>query len=236
MPDLNSLVKSKLAFGVLIGSLIATGGTAMAAFAGALPDPIQQSAHVAMGAPESEDAPVDDELDDDETDAGGDAADDDAIEDAPTDDETIDDDAKGPDVTGSAAFGLCTAYTNGGLSENSTAYKAFDDVEGGIDAYCDTVIAGKADKVDKANKSGKADKAEKATKAKKAKAADDEIDDGPTDQPAEASADEPANGSDDAPVEAPTETAPDQQKSAPEAGKPAKKLPSQSNGNSGKDR
>ncbi len=220
MRDLNSLVTSKLAFGVLIGSLVATGGTAMAAFAGVLPDPLQQSAHVVLGAPEPGDAPVDDDLDDDlddETDADGDAIDDDG--------------AKGPDVTGSAAFGLCTAYTNGGLSENSTAYKAFDDVEGGIDAYCDTVIAGKADKP------GKAEKADKPEKANDPKSSEDEgAEDESGDQPADAPADEPADGSGDAPVEDPTETAPDQPKSAPDAEKPAKELPAQSNGNGGKDR
>lgn len=243
MPDLNSLLTSKLAFGVLIGSLVATGSTAMVAFAGALPDALQQTAHTLIGAPEpgvepAEDALADDELDDELDDEGTDA-DGDGV-------------ATGPDVTGSAAFGLCTAYTKGGLAENSTAYRAFDDVEGGIDAYCDTVIRDKSENSDRWKKP---DKSEKVTGPRGA-GDDGAGDEGTGDEGAEAPSDAPASGGDapaggqgdtpavtpEAPAPAPeapaqsTEPAPDQQKIAPETGKPAKELPSQSNGNGGKDR
>lgn len=52
--------------------------------------------------------------------------------------------AAGPDATGPAAFGLCNAFTNGGLSPNSTAFAALAEAAGGesgIGAYCDTVAA-----------------------------------------------------------------------------------------------
>jgi hypothetical protein len=51
----------------------------------------------------------------------------------------------GPDATGAAAFGLCNAYTNGGLKNSkSTAYKALVKAAGSessIEAYCETVEA-----------------------------------------------------------------------------------------------
>lgn len=51
----------------------------------------------------------------------------------------------GPDATGPSAFGLCNAYTNGGLKNSkSTAYKALVKAAGSessITAYCETVEA-----------------------------------------------------------------------------------------------
>jgi len=49
----------------------------------------------------------------------------------------------GPDATGPAAFGLCTAYTAGGLSTHSIAYGALLSAStgGDIAAYCATVLA-----------------------------------------------------------------------------------------------
>lgn len=49
----------------------------------------------------------------------------------------------GPDATGPAAFGLCTAYTAGGLSTHSIAYGALLSAStgGDIAAYCETVLA-----------------------------------------------------------------------------------------------
>jgi len=232
MPDLNSLLTSKLAFGVLIGSLVATGGTAMVAFAGALPDSLQQTAHELIGAPEpgavlADDALTDGELVDegelDDDDINDDDLNDDDLNDDPDADGTgdVDGGSTGPDVTGSAAFGLCTAYTNGGLAENSTAYRAFDDVEGGIDAYCDTVIRDKSDKSDKWKKP---DKSEKVTVPK---SAGDEGAEAPTDAP-DNGGDVPAGGSGENPADTPEVT--------PGAGKPAKELPAQSAGNGGKNR
>ncbi len=51
---------------------------------------------------------------------------------------------KGPDATGAAAFGLCTAYTAGGLHHPSAAYAALlnaSQAAGSIAAYCAPIIA-----------------------------------------------------------------------------------------------
>ncbi|HEU0205647.1 MAG TPA: hypothetical protein VFQ74_03010, partial [Pseudolysinimonas sp.] len=49
----------------------------------------------------------------------------------------------GPDATGPAAFGLCTAYTAGGLSTHSIAYGALlaASTNGDVSAYCATVLS-----------------------------------------------------------------------------------------------
>ena len=50
----------------------------------------------------------------------------------------------GPDATGAAAFGLCNAYSHGGLNSTSTAYAALAEAAGGesgIASYCETVPA-----------------------------------------------------------------------------------------------
>lgn len=51
---------------------------------------------------------------------------------------------KGPDATGHAAFGLCTAYTAGGLHSTSTAYAALvraAQSSGSIASYCAPILA-----------------------------------------------------------------------------------------------
>lgn len=57
---------------------------------------------------------------------------------------------KGPDATGSAAYGLCNAWSNGGLPDHSTAYGALEAAAGSADEveeYCDSLPAkGKKDK------------------------------------------------------------------------------------------
>lgn len=50
----------------------------------------------------------------------------------------------GPDAFGPAAFGLCNAFSHGGLSTTSTAYTALVQAAGGedgVDSYCATVAA-----------------------------------------------------------------------------------------------
>ena len=50
----------------------------------------------------------------------------------------------GPDAFGPAAFGLCNAFSNGGLGTTSTAYAALVRAAGGedgVDAHCATVAA-----------------------------------------------------------------------------------------------
>lgn len=51
---------------------------------------------------------------------------------------------KGPDATGPAAFGLCTAYTAGGLNSHSVAYASLlkaSTSAGSIAAYCVPILA-----------------------------------------------------------------------------------------------
>jgi hypothetical protein len=48
----------------------------------------------------------------------------------------------GPDATGPAAFGLCTAYTHGGLDVSSTAYASLASAANGasnIATYCASI-------------------------------------------------------------------------------------------------
>jgi hypothetical protein len=131
---LTSLVASKLAIAAATAG-VAVAGTAAAAYTGALPDGLQNAAHRTIGAPAAG------------TDHAGPAAA------APSAEPTSSDDATstgsptstptGPDATGAAAFGLCTAYTHGGLATTSVAYTSLVKAAGGdatkIDGYCATV-------------------------------------------------------------------------------------------------
>jgi hypothetical protein len=107
------------------------GGTAVAAAAGVLPAPAQDFAHNALGAP----SPSANETETPEATESPEATD------APTPEPTAT--AAGPDATGPAAFGLCTAYTKGGLSTHSVAYGALKSaaIDGDIAGYCSTVLA-----------------------------------------------------------------------------------------------
>lgn len=53
---------------------------------------------------------------------------------------------RGPDATGPAAFGLCTAFTAGGLKSGSIAYRALLNAStsaGSIADYCAPILAAK---------------------------------------------------------------------------------------------
>jgi hypothetical protein len=53
--------------------------------------------------------------------------------------------AQGPDATGPAAFGLCTAFTAGGLNDTSVAYAALlkaAESAGTIEDYCEPILEG----------------------------------------------------------------------------------------------
>lgn len=137
MSFFTALVTSKVAAGVLAGGTLAVGGTAAGAYTGTLPDPLQQSAHEIIGAPaaahpsQTADHP-----------AGADAHGKDARpSDAPSPNPSAT--PAGPDATGPAAFGLCKAFTKGGLDLTSTAYKSLSAAAGGdgIAGYCKTVAA-----------------------------------------------------------------------------------------------
>jgi hypothetical protein len=105
------------------------GGVAAAAYAGALPKPIQDFAHQTVGAPSA--------------DKGGNAENSDASEHPGSSAEPV-----GPDATGAAKYGLCTAFAdekaeNGKVDTNSVAFRALAKAAGGadqIDAFCADAI------------------------------------------------------------------------------------------------
>lgn len=129
MSFFTALIGSKAAMGVLAIGVAAIGGTAAVSYASTLPESSQQAtshvSSVTAGA---------------QTDAT------DAPHSTPTSKPTAK--AIGPDAAGPAAFGLCTAFTHGGLGTKSTAYASLVTAAAGADklaAYCATVItAGKA--------------------------------------------------------------------------------------------
>ena len=116
----------KVAIGLLAGSAAILGGTGVAAYADLLPAAAQQVAHDSIGAPppRTVDSP-------DPTDAPT------ALP-TPTPTAT----PVGPDATGPAAYGLCTAFTHGGLNVSSTAYASLANAANGasnIATYCVTI-------------------------------------------------------------------------------------------------
>lgn len=123
--------------------LFALGGTAAAAYTGALPDGLQSVAHQVIGAPA---APTRTVLPREDPTPSG----------TPTATTSASGSASvltpvGPDASGPAAYGLCTAWTahqaNGTTpDENSVAFKNLATAAGGADkiaAYCTTVLEAK---------------------------------------------------------------------------------------------
>ena len=139
---LSTLIGSKLALAAAAGA-VTLGGVSAAAFTGTLPDGAQALAHSAFGAPAAQHG--------DSTDVAQ-TPDADATE---TADATPDAEATsspsatpvGPDATGPAAFGLCTAYSaqvRAGQTPNPTspAFRNLAAAAGGeanIATYCATV-------------------------------------------------------------------------------------------------
>ncbi len=138
MSFFTALVTSKIAAGILAGGTLAAGGAATAAYTGTLPAPLQQASHEVMGAP----APAAASTAAEHTPAAArhGKASKAAAAPAPRPDAT----PAGPDATGPAAFGLCTAFTNGGLDPASTAAESLATAANGgagIAAYCKSVPA-----------------------------------------------------------------------------------------------
>ncbi|MGN6299972.1 MAG: hypothetical protein ACTHN8_02650 [Angustibacter sp.] len=148
---LSTLIGSKLALAAAAGA-VTLGGVSAAAFTGSLPDAAQSFAHDVIGAPAAGDSDTADSSDVAET------PDEDATETATatqtataTDEPTSSPSATpvGPDATGPAAFGLCTAYTaqvrSGHTPDaSSPAFRNLATAAGGADniaAYCGTVTA-----------------------------------------------------------------------------------------------
>lgn len=119
-----TLITSKIAAGALAVGALALGGTAAAAYTGSLPESLQQGAHAAAGTP----APT----------APNTAEPSPKAKPSPTAS------VKGPDATGPAAFGLCTAYSHGGLHPSSAAYASLESAakgNGNIADYCAKITA-----------------------------------------------------------------------------------------------
>ncbi|MBE4718968.1 protein tyrosine phosphatase [Pseudarthrobacter sp. AB1] len=138
MSFFTALVTSKIAAGILAGGTLAAGGAATAAYTGTLPAPLQQASHEVTGAP----APAAASTAAEHTPAAArhGKASKAAAAPAPRPDAT----PVGPDATGPAAFGLCTAFTNGGLDPASTAFESLATAANGgagIAAYCKSVPA-----------------------------------------------------------------------------------------------
>ena len=161
MSFFTALVSSKIAAGTLAAGALAVGGTGAAAYTGILPDAVQQSAHSLLGAPAphvagvsltakaSASATADDQASDEATETAQ-ASDSETATATETAASTASaspspsDLAVGPDATGAAAHGLCQAYTHGGLSTDSTAYKSLVTAAKGatsIVTYCASLPA-----------------------------------------------------------------------------------------------
>lgn len=111
----------KIAAAVAAG-VVSLGGLGAAAYAGALPDTAQDVAHHVIGAPATH------------PDKGSGHTPEQAG--APTSTPA------GPDATGAAAFGLCTAYTHAQSATASVAFQNLVTAAGGTDkveAYCATI-------------------------------------------------------------------------------------------------
>jgi hypothetical protein len=130
MSLLTVFVSSKVAAGALAAGALAAGGTGAAAYTGSLPDTVQQGAHDLIGAPAPHTAG---ESDADAAKATGKANERKTASAAPSATPV------GPDATGPAAYGLCEAYTRGGLDASSTAYASLATAAKGasnIVTYC----------------------------------------------------------------------------------------------------
>ncbi|WP_457946502.1 hypothetical protein ACTAQI_13385 [Pseudarthrobacter sp. alpha12b] len=134
MPFFTAFVTSKLAAGLVAGATIAAGGAATVAYTTAPPAPVLRGGQDAIAPPAPAAAPTTAEQPD-YAPTGKEKA---AEAPGPHPDAA----PVGPDATGPAAFGLCTAFTAGGLDSGSTAYQALSDAangSAGIAAYCTSV-------------------------------------------------------------------------------------------------
>jgi hypothetical protein len=144
---------------LVAGITVVVATTGAAAYTGSLPGPLQDAAHSVVSGPGDDQGST--EAGDDPTDQPSDEATDEPTG-QPTDDPTgeptgtpTDSPSEappgsptsaqgvGPDATGPAAFGLCNAFTKGGLSTTSVAYRNLATASGGADgiaAYCATIV------------------------------------------------------------------------------------------------
>lgn len=127
LPVLTTLLAGKVVAAAAAGG-IAIAGTAAAAYTGNLPDALQDVAHQTIGAPAAKAA-----------DAAAERPEAPAA--TPTG-RPATATPVGPDATGAAAYGLCTAWDKGGLATKSVAYEALVKAAGEeskIEEFCATV-------------------------------------------------------------------------------------------------
>jgi hypothetical protein len=136
MSIFTTLISSKIAAGALAVGTLAAGGTAAAAATNTLPEPAQEVAHQTFGAPAPTTAGTDTEVEAPDADGASDDA-----KSTPTSSESPESQsptttsAKGPDATGPAGKGLCTAWSHHGLrNPKSTAYRALLTASGSTEA------------------------------------------------------------------------------------------------------
>jgi len=118
------------------GIVVLAAATGAAAYTGSLPGPLQRAAHSVIGAPAEDDQGSDEATDEPTGSSTGTSTE------SPTATSTKTN-GVGPDATGPAAFGLCNAWSHGGLATTSVSYRNLAAAAGGadgIEAYCATVI------------------------------------------------------------------------------------------------
>ncbi len=132
-----SFIATALGTKVAIATLslvVLGGGTAVAASAGVLPIvPSSASSEATASATPTDEAPETDAPSAEPTESP-----------RPT---ASPESTRGPDATGPAAFGLCTAFTAGGLHSTSTAYAALlraAQSSGSIASYCAPILAARS--------------------------------------------------------------------------------------------
>jgi hypothetical protein len=144
---LSTLLASKVAVAVGSAAIVLGAGTAAVAAVHVLPGALEQASGTVVGAaddasePATSSEPADDEspstgspsTGSPSTDEPSAESDDPAAAPSPS--------RRGPDATGPAAFGLCNAYSHGGLPPQSVAYQALARAAGSgtVAEYCATV-------------------------------------------------------------------------------------------------
>jgi hypothetical protein len=134
MSFISVIVGSKLAVGLIALGTVSVGGAAAAAYTGSLPPELQNGAHALIGAPAAQPTSL-------STPAPTSAPTDDPT---PTPTPTPTAEPVGPDAAGHEAWGLCEAYSHGGLGSGSVALASLAQAAGGVGAiqsYCATIAA-----------------------------------------------------------------------------------------------
>ncbi len=142
---LSTLLASKAAIAVGSAVVVLGGGTAAVAAVHVLPAALDHASEVTVGASGSTTGAS--EPGDDESSSTGSSSSSGSSSETSTSTESADPAAsasstdRGPDATGPAAFGLCTAYSHGGLPPQSVAYQALARAAapGTVEEYCATV-------------------------------------------------------------------------------------------------